>query len=64
MNGLTSSEMRRLGEIRELAKRDIPRAKIEASRWLRDGGARRRVIRRVACRTIYGLHAHFKPPPG
>lgn len=62
MNGLTSSEQRRLDEIRTLAERDLARAKIEASRWLRDGGARRRVIRRVACRTIHGLHAHFKPP--
>jgi hypothetical protein len=60
VNGLTERELRRLTAIKALARVDLTAAKRDATAWMREDGARRRVIRRMALNTVRSINAWRK----
>jgi hypothetical protein len=55
-HGMTEGELRRLLAIKEMVERNLPEAKRMASQWI-NAHKRRKVIRRMACNTVRGLHS-------
>jgi hypothetical protein len=55
-HGMTPGEMQRLNAIKDMAQHNLPVAKRWASEWI-NANKRRKIIRRMACNTVRGLHS-------